>query len=98
MSTTTFGAVDLTSQRPFEQTASPLAGSAPGVVDLESLRSQLSEIRDALSPVIEQQSAQPGFRLNSMELSLTVGLEGRVWFVAKGSGEASLTMTWSRQT
>jgi hypothetical protein len=33
-----------------------------------------------------------------MELALTVGLEGKIWFVAKGTGEASLTLTWSRQT
>lgn len=95
---TTFGAVDLTSARPFEETASPLAGSAPGVVNLDALRSQLNEIRDALSPVIEQQSAQQGFHLNELELSLTVGLEGKVWFVAKGTGEASLKLTWTRQT
>jgi hypothetical protein len=33
-----------------------------------------------------------------MELQLTVGLEGKVWFVAKGTGEASLKLTWSRGT
>jgi hypothetical protein len=98
MSTTTFGVVDLSKTAPFEEAASPLAGAAAAVIDLDRLRGQLNEIRDALSPVLDQQSAQNGFRLSSMELQLTVGLEGKVWFVAKGTGEASLKLTWSRGT
>lgn len=95
---TEFQVVDLTQGPPGEETESLLQGRAVGTVDLGQLRSQLDEIRDALSPVLADQSESQGFHLNSMELDLTVGLEGQIWFVAKGKGEASLKLTWSRGT
>lgn len=94
---TEFQVVDLTQEAPGAQTESLLQGRAVGSVDLGQLRSQLDDIRDALSPVLaEQAESAGGFHLNTMELDLTVGLEGQIWFVAKGKGEASLKLTWSR--
>ncbi|HEX8101115.1 MAG TPA: hypothetical protein VF533_00745 [Solirubrobacteraceae bacterium] len=89
---TNFDVVDLS------QRESLLQGEdmATGSVNLEDLRGQLEEIRDALSPVVTSPVPGDGLRLESLELDLTVGLEGRVWFIAKGKGEASLRMKWSR--
>jgi len=71
-------------------------GGEAGSVDLDSLREQLEEIRDSLTPVVSDQAEGDGLRLQEIELSLAVGLEGKVWFVAKGTAEASLKLTFGR--
>ena len=90
---TLFRVVDLT--QPDLNVASPLQAGKLGAVDLDQMRSQLTQIRDALSPVLEEEP-QKSIQLQSIELDLTVGLEGQVWFVAKGTAEASLRLIWSR--
>jgi hypothetical protein len=69
---------------------------AQGEVDLTRLRGQLEEIRDALRPVLDEADDPGRIGLRQIEVALTVGLEGRVWFIAKGSAEASLTLTFAR--
>jgi len=85
-----FSVVDLT------QGQSPLQATQHGRIDLDDLRGQLEEIRDALTPVVAHQAQDERLRLQSLELSLTVGLEGKVWFIAKGKGEASIKLVWGR--
>jgi len=68
-----------------------------GAVDLDDLSGQLQEIRDAITPIIAGETQTAGdFGLESLEISLTVGAEGKIWFIASGSAEASITMTFSR--
>ncbi len=86
----TYQVVDLTAAQ------GPQA-EAQGEIDLDSLRSQLEEIRDALMPVLgAEEPTQSGLGLESVEIALSVGFEGKVWFVAKGTAEASITLTFSR--
>jgi hypothetical protein len=89
----TFTVVDLSQTN--VQVEETMLQARTGTVDLEDLSRQLSEIRDGLNPVLAEQNPDDAFRLRSMELDLTVGLEGHVWFVAKGKGEASLRLIWS---
>lgn len=93
---TVFRVVDLTQAQPEGETKSPLQAGDRGTVDLTKLRTELQDIRDALSPVVAEQGDEKAFHLDTMELDLTVGLEGQVWFVAKGRAEASLRLTWTR--
>lgn len=67
-----------------------------GDVDLEELKDQLKEIRNAINPIIAEESQAGGFGLDSLEISLTVGASGKVLFIASGSVEASITMTFAR--
>ena len=84
----TYGVLDLTTENPMQVTAE---GEAfwPGQsheVDLGKLRTQLEEIRDAILPVASAPNLpSDGFGLQTLELDLTIGAEGKVWFVAKGS-------------
>jgi hypothetical protein len=56
---------------------------------------QLKEISDAVQPVLDD--AQPrNLGLKEIEISLTIGAEGGVWFVAKGSAEASIVLRFGR--
>jgi hypothetical protein len=67
-----------------------------GDIDLDDLSQQLMEIRNAINPVLAEEP-QPGrFGLQSLEISLTVGAEGKIWFIVSGSAEASITLTFSR--
>jgi hypothetical protein len=67
-----------------------------GRVRTEEIAKQLKEIRDAISQVINEEP-QPGrMGLNSIEIALTVGTEGRVSFVARGSVEASIRLIFTR--
>lgn len=95
---TIFRVVDLTQSNPQAEAQSPLQAGGIGSVDLDQLRGQLEQIREGLTPVLADQAKEQTFHLQSMELDLTVGLEGQVWFVAKGKGEASLRLIWSRGT
>jgi hypothetical protein len=93
----TYGVLDLTTENPMQVTAE---GEAfwPGKgheVDLGKLRGQLEEIRDAILPVASATTVRnDGFGLQTLELDLTIGAEGQVWFVAKGSVEASIKLTF----
>lgn len=76
--------------------ATPLAGGAGvGEVDLDHLRGQLAEIRDALTPVLDDQ-AEARMKLREIEVDLTVSFEGNIWFIAKGKGEASIKLQFSK--
>jgi hypothetical protein len=84
----TFKVVDLT------QASTPLAGG-PGIgeVDLDRLRGELEQIRDGLSPVMEQE--QKTMKLREIEIDLSISLEGNLWFIAKGKGEASIRVQFA---
>jgi hypothetical protein len=71
--------------------------SAPSV-DPERVAGQLKDISDAIAPVLAQSDPASGVDLESIELSLTIGAEGGVWFVAKGSAEASIKVTFGRKS
>jgi hypothetical protein len=91
-----YGVLDLTTESPVQVTAE---GEAfwPGTareVDLGKLRTQLEEIRDAILPIAEPGGQAGGFGLQSLEFDLTIGAEGKIWFVAKGSVEASIKLTF----
>ena len=54
-------------------------------VDRARLAADLQRISQAIAPVLATSEPSAGFGLQSIELSLTIGAEGGVWFVAKGS-------------
>lgn len=89
---TQFKVVDLSAP------GSPLQAveSISGLIDLDDLRGQLEEIRNALSPVVADGPGADtdGFHLKTLEVDLTVGIEGKIWFIAKGKGEASIKLVW----
>lgn len=90
----TFEVVDLSSMK------SPAADvSLTGNVDLDGLRDQLQQIRDSLSPLLDDQetaAGEPAMGLQELELALSISLEGKVWFIAKGNAEASITLKFGR--
>jgi translation elongation factor EF-1beta len=65
-------------------------------VDPEAIARELKEIAEAVAPIIGTQQHDNGFGLQSVAITLTVGAEGGVAFVAKGSAEASITLTLGR--
>ena len=67
-----------------------------GEVGLDDLSEQLRDIRNAISPVLAEETQPGGFGLQSLQISLTVGAEGKIWFIVSGSAEASITLTFSR--
>lgn len=93
---TTFRVVDLTRDISGVSAENLAQAGAAASVDLDGIRDQLVQIRDAFNPVLADQDDGQAFRLHSIELDLTVGMEGQVWFVAKGRAEASLKLLWSR--
>jgi hypothetical protein len=44
----------------------------------------------------EAESSQNSFGLQTLEIDLTLGAEGKIWFIAKGSAEASIKLTFGR--
>jgi hypothetical protein len=68
---------------------------AIGEVSSEEVAEQLKEIRDTISQVFDEEPPAGRIGLDSIEISLTVGAE-RVWFVAKGSVEASIKLIFAR--
>jgi hypothetical protein len=66
-------------------------------VDPESIARELKEIADAVAPIIGAQQHDNGFGLQSVAITLTIGAEGGIAFVAKGSAEASITLTLGRE-
>ena len=67
-----------------------------GEVSSEQVANQLKEISNTIGTVLTEQPEQGPVRLQTVEIALTVGAEGGVWFVAKGSVEASITLTFER--
>jgi hypothetical protein len=62
---------------------------------LDDLRDQLREIKDTIKPIIAEEPAG-AFGLESLQISLTIGAQGKIWFKVSGSAEASNTLTFSR--
>ena len=69
-----------------------------GRVSSEQVANQLKEISHTIGTVLDEEPPSGQVRLDTVEIALTVGAEGGVWFVAKGSIEASITLTFSRET
>jgi hypothetical protein len=93
----TYGVIDLTSESPVQVTAQGeglLGFGGHREFDLGHVRSQLEEIRDAIIPVADGPDTTGGFGLQTLEIDLTLGAEGTVWFIAKGSAEASIKLTF----
>ncbi|ABW09534.1 hypothetical protein Franean1_0067 [Parafrankia sp. EAN1pec] len=69
------------------------------VVDVSDISSQLRDIRDSLAPLIDEDGtpASTSFGLRSVEISLALSLEGKVMFVAKGSVDASIKLSFGRR-
>jgi len=67
-----------------------------GEIDLDDLRDQLREIRDAINPIITEAPAVGALGLESVVIALTVGYQGKILFLMSGSVEASITLTFSR--
>ncbi len=65
-------------------------------VDPEELARQLKHISDAVAPVLADGAAQGEFGLDSIEIALTIGAEGGIAFIAKGTAEASITVKFAR--
>jgi hypothetical protein len=63
-----------------------------GEADPKALVDQLTEVRDALAPVL----AGPQAILQMLVVSLTVHADGRLAFVTRGANDASVVMTFSR--
>jgi hypothetical protein len=65
-------------------------------VDPEELASQLKDIGKAIAPVLTEDRDPGSLGIKSIEIALSIGVEGGVWFVAKGSTEASIKLTLER--
>jgi len=91
---TDFGVVDLSTESPVQVTAIEDWGDRK--VNLEDVRRQLEEIRDAILPVATGGGTQGGFGLQSLEIALAISGEGRILFVAKGAFEASIALRFGR--
>lgn len=64
-------------------------------VDPKDLARQLKDISDAVAPVLSD-TPESGFGLDSIEIALTIGAEGGIAFIAKGTAEASITAKFAR--
>ena len=68
--------VDLTAE------TATMAADRPTEVDPEDVARQLKDISDAIGPALTDAAPTGSFGLDSIELTLTIGAEGAVWFVA----------------
>ena len=67
------------------------------VVDPAAIAVELRDIADAIGPAVAGgKTHESGFGLESLEIALTIGAEGGIGFVAKGSAEASITVRFAR--
>jgi hypothetical protein len=80
----------------FTQAEGMMVVERRGDVDLDRLSEQLLDIRNAISPILTEEPQPGGLALQSLVISLTVGVDGRIWFIVNGSAEASITLTFSR--
>ena len=65
-------------------------------VDPERIAEEIIEIKRKISRVFEEDTER-SFALQSMEVQLAIGVEGGIWFIAKGTVEASLKLVFSRK-
>jgi hypothetical protein len=77
-------------------TSPPSLLEARPTVDPSALARELKDITDGIAPVIATGRDDTPFGLESVEVALTIGAEGGLAFVAKGSAEASITVRFSR--
>ncbi|HEV8572007.1 MAG TPA: hypothetical protein VGR49_03015 [Actinomycetota bacterium] len=63
-----------------------------GKADPKSLADQLTELRDALGPIL----AGPQATVQALVVSLTVDADGGLAFVTRGAPDASIVMTFTR--
>ena len=89
----TFDVVDLTAGSIVTRGGEHGNRSSVGSIDTAELAHQLDALRSDLSSVLDQ--SEEGIGLKSMVVKLTVGAEGKVAFIAKGSIEASIEITFS---
>jgi hypothetical protein len=86
-----YGVADLTA------TSQGTQIQAIGEIRSEEVAAQLKEIQDAIVSTVFDEELQPGrIELTTVEIALTVGTEGRISFVAKGSIEASIKLVFSK--
>lgn len=71
------------------------AGSLVGRVDTSSIAAELESLRKDLTAHIGE--SNDGLQLTELVVSLTITAEGGVAFVAKGSAEASISVTFARR-
>ena len=88
-----FDIVDLTKPGVITRGGDYRTDSLVGTMDTVELARQLQELRSDLSSVLD--ASEKGIGLQSIVVRLTVGAEGRVAFIAKGSVEASIEVTFS---
>jgi hypothetical protein len=65
-------------------------------VNIDVLRDQLKDIKNRLVGVFEDKDSDGKFALNSLEISLTIGVEGGIQFISKASVEGSIKLTFER--
>lgn len=93
-----FGIVDLTVPTPPNQEAtSPVGGQGAGgwlgTVDTAVVAAALESLRQDLSGHIKAEKT--GLRMSSLTIKLTLGAEGKVAFVAKGTAEACIEVVFA---
>lgn len=90
MSDPTFPLVDLMPDISLDM--APQARVDPGLI-----AGQLSDISGAISRTFGGDEQSPGvLSLSTVTIALTIGAEGGIWFVARGSAEAAITLTFTR--
>lgn len=71
-----------------------------GNVDLDDLKSQITDIRNSLGGISAEQgdsgASGGGFMLKEFSVGLTLSATGKVLFIASGTVEASITLTFSK--
>jgi hypothetical protein len=65
-------------------------------VDPQHIAAQLNDIGNAISETLDETESPTTLRLSKVEIALTIGAEGSIWFVARGSAEAAITLTLER--
>ena len=65
-------------------------------VDPERIAEEIMDIKRKLNRVFEEDTER-SFALQSMEVQLAIGVEGGIWFIAKGTAEASVKLVFSRK-
>jgi len=66
-------------------------------VDPRLIAEQLSDISGAITRTFSGDEESPGaLSLSTVTVALTIGAEGGIWFVARGSAEAAITLTFTR--
>ena len=81
----------------YDLTIEPAVLESSPRVDPAALAQELREISEKIGPVVAAASDHEShFGLDSVEIALTIGVEGGIGFVAKGSAEASITVRFAR--